>query len=258
MPIDFPNSPTNGTQHTANGVTWQYNGTVWNVLSGGSSFSSSATPPSSPKAGDIWFDTDNGKLYTYYDSFWVNPASIGRERIEVPTYQTALPSSPSDGQEIYYAADATNSIIWHLRYRSAARSGGGAWEYVGGPRLESENTGSQNASRTGGVWFSMTSDPAVVLPSRGRYIVTIRGAQFTTNGGGGRHVFSYQIGATEATEADGARADTANATMSATAYKEQAKTFTSASTLTMRYLVYDTGTYWTSDRLLAVLPVFLY
>jgi len=33
MPIDFPNSPTNGDTYSAGGKNWQYNGTAW-VLQG--------------------------------------------------------------------------------------------------------------------------------------------------------------------------------------------------------------------------------
>lgn len=51
-----------------------------------------------------------------------------------PTYETALPSSPVDGQEIYYAASATNGVIWHLRYRSGSSSSY-KWECVGGGAL---------------------------------------------------------------------------------------------------------------------------
>ena len=31
MPIDFPNSPTNGQEFTSGGTTWVYDGTKWNV-----------------------------------------------------------------------------------------------------------------------------------------------------------------------------------------------------------------------------------
>jgi hypothetical protein len=51
-----------------------------------------------------------------------------------PTYETTLPSSPIDGQEIYYAADATNGVIWHLRYRSGSSSSY-KWEFIGGAPL---------------------------------------------------------------------------------------------------------------------------
>lgn len=51
----------------------------------------------------------------------------------VPTV-AALPSSPYDGQEIIYVADATNGIVWRFRYR-AASGAGTKWEFVGGTAL---------------------------------------------------------------------------------------------------------------------------
>ena len=29
MAIDFPDTPGNGSQHTASGITWTYDGTTW-------------------------------------------------------------------------------------------------------------------------------------------------------------------------------------------------------------------------------------
>lgn len=34
MPIDFPNSPVNGTTHIVGGIRWQYDGEKWNVIEG--------------------------------------------------------------------------------------------------------------------------------------------------------------------------------------------------------------------------------
>jgi len=31
----------------------------------------SATAPSSPNAGDLWFNSETGQTFIYYDSFWV-------------------------------------------------------------------------------------------------------------------------------------------------------------------------------------------
>ena len=50
---------------------------------------------------------------------------------------TSLPATPTDGQEVYYLADAANGVIWHLRYRAAA-TGAFKWEFVGGPPLSHE------------------------------------------------------------------------------------------------------------------------
>ncbi len=77
--LNFPSTPTNGQTYTANGVTFVYNSTVgaWegSVSSGGggggSSVTVSDTAPTSPSEGDIWFDSTDGRLYTYYDSSWI-------------------------------------------------------------------------------------------------------------------------------------------------------------------------------------------
>jgi hypothetical protein len=56
-----------------------WSGTAWVVAGGGGSIEISATAPSSPSAGDLWWDSDNGALYIYYNdgtsSQWVDAAS---------------------------------------------------------------------------------------------------------------------------------------------------------------------------------------
>lgn len=70
---------------------------------------------------NIEFDTDSVSSY-------VTASLPGPERV------TSLPAYPFDGQEVYYVADATNGIIWHLRYN--ASGGTYKWEFVGGNHLE--------------------------------------------------------------------------------------------------------------------------
>jgi hypothetical protein len=45
----------------------------FNITSGGSSSNStvSASAPSSPATGDTWFNSSVGRMYIYYDNFWV-------------------------------------------------------------------------------------------------------------------------------------------------------------------------------------------
>lgn len=104
--IDFPNSPSNGTSFSAAGKTWTYNGTVWvlnpnaasktaydiavengfvgteaqwlaslqgedGIIGQDGRFIVSATAPSSPVEGDAWFNSESGRTYLYYDSYWV-------------------------------------------------------------------------------------------------------------------------------------------------------------------------------------------
>lgn len=49
----------------------------------GSSVTVSDTPPSSPTTGNLWYESDTGKTFIYYDSFWVE---IGSQQT-APTVQ---------------------------------------------------------------------------------------------------------------------------------------------------------------------------
>lgn len=85
----------------------------------------------------------------------------------VVPYVTALPSSPYDGQEVYYGADPTNGVIWHLRYRAAA-SGSFKWEFVGGSDLDAIVDTSQTTASTTFVDLA-TVGPSITLPLGGDY-----------------------------------------------------------------------------------------
>ena len=100
-----------------------------------------------------------------------------------PTYQTTLPSSPVDGQEIYYQASGdmtTQGIVWHLRYRSAARSNAGAWEFVGGPPLSAGPSGAITTNTQ--TPTDLTNGPTVTLPRTGTFTIAF-GAQVSSWGG---------------------------------------------------------------------------
>jgi hypothetical protein len=99
--IDFPNSPTGAGQQFTSGLqTWEWDGTAWNLVistvvgatgptgpQGAASnvtgptgptgvFATVAdTPPGSADEGDSWFNSATGKIYVYYDSYWVESAS---------------------------------------------------------------------------------------------------------------------------------------------------------------------------------------
>jgi hypothetical protein len=74
-------------------------------------------------------------------------------RLIIP-YVTTLPSAPYDGQEVYYGADASNGIIWHLRYNAAG--GTYKWEFIGGSSLDT--LVSAAATKGSGTTFAALSD----------------------------------------------------------------------------------------------------
>lgn len=84
---DFPNSPSEGQIETINGITRQYSGGKWSIIStnivgpAGSvgqdgKFVIGDSAPTFPANGESWFDSTNGKTYIYYDSYWVETGSV--------------------------------------------------------------------------------------------------------------------------------------------------------------------------------------
>jgi hypothetical protein len=71
MAIDFPDSPSVDDQHTVGDRIWRWTGVYWELTSTSSLFTASDTAPSSPTAGDIWFESSTGKTYIRYDSYWI-------------------------------------------------------------------------------------------------------------------------------------------------------------------------------------------
>lgn len=116
-----------------------------------------------------------------------------------PLYVTSLPANPYDGQEVYYGADPTNGVIWHLRYRSAA-SGSYKWEYIGGPPMTAEVLTLESTTSTTFTTLS-TAGPTITTPLAGDYVVTI-GATANNNSSNAGALMSYAIGGTSASTDD--------------------------------------------------------
>ncbi len=102
MAIDFPNSPSINDTYTVDSRTWVWTGTAWRIVTAsvgptgptgpagyeGSDgptgpagqdgrFFTGATPPMTPapEEGDAWYNSDSGRLYVYYDSYWVEASA---------------------------------------------------------------------------------------------------------------------------------------------------------------------------------------
>lgn len=65
----LPAQANNGGKYlTTNGTT-----ASWATVS---SVTTSATAPTSPALGDLWYDTESGRTYVYYDSTWVDASPV--------------------------------------------------------------------------------------------------------------------------------------------------------------------------------------
>lgn len=71
MAIDFPNSPTVGQVFTVGSRSWKWDGTIWAIYSNTPNIYVQDGAPSSPQAGDQWYESDTGRWFLYYDSAWV-------------------------------------------------------------------------------------------------------------------------------------------------------------------------------------------
>lgn len=82
--IDFPDSPNVNDIHVVGNRSWKWTGTIWESVAipgptgptgPEGSFAVSDTAPSSPTEGDVWYNSDTGQQFVYYDSYWVESAA---------------------------------------------------------------------------------------------------------------------------------------------------------------------------------------
>lgn len=86
----------------------------------------------------------------------------------------ALPANPVEGQQVYYVADQTNGVVWHLRYRALQQNGAAnpspyKWECLGGGQLYHE-VGTEEQTALAAFVDLATVGPQVTCPLAGDYI----------------------------------------------------------------------------------------
>lgn len=95
-------------------VTTSLDYRVTQLESGGGSMTTSATAPSSPSDGDMWYDTSTGRTYVYYDDGssqqWVEFGAAPDAGIM--HVSSGAPSSPNAGDMWYDTDDGTTSLYY--------------------------------------------------------------------------------------------------------------------------------------------------
>lgn len=129
-----------------------------------------------------------------FDTETVSSYSSGFVQVDAPTRVTSLPSSPYDGQEVYYVADAANGILWHLRY-NASSSSAYKWEFVGGSELRTSS--STSVALNSAPFIELTPLISIILPLAGDYQLGVEGTG--TRIGAGAADFQIHPGSAAAT-----------------------------------------------------------
>lgn len=100
------NETTDKWQFTNDGITFTDFGS-----GSGASITISDTAPVSATAGDMWFESDSGKLFVYYDSAWVEVGGAGGGGASVTVSDTA-PTSPSQG-DLWFESDSGKTYVYY-------------------------------------------------------------------------------------------------------------------------------------------------
>ena len=166
--------------NTDNDVFEGYDGNVWGKIGGGAAVSSAA--PSSANEGDLWYDTDDGRMFVYYNdggsSQWVDASPNG-----VPTDLTVDGTLTVDG--ISTLKSRLNVV--------ANTSGAGPSSGIGIVNIEPSDSGSKDAFlkfRDAAEFDALLTSGGVALDCRnsannaGRHLI-FRGEEFRfwTNSG---------------------------------------------------------------------------
>jgi hypothetical protein len=139
----------------------------------------SSTRPTGISEGTMIYETDTNKALVYNGSSWIeihdldNNGGVSDAALSVAPagVVSSLPGSPTDGQIIYYTADATNGVYWQLRYRSASSSSY-KWEFIGGSPLTAAVLTEQSLGSTTSTWVDLsTSGPSITNPLAGDYLI---------------------------------------------------------------------------------------
>lgn len=169
----------------------------------------------------------------------------------VPTYETSLPSPAVDGQEIYYRADSTNGIIWHLRFRNAFNGGNATypWEFIGGSKLESADRNTRTTTSTS--LADLTGQPSITVPLKGFYEAFT--AFYGNNSSAGNFVTQAVINNTT-NEVEAASSTAASYSVTPVGQKRIEVT-TASHVVKLQNRVAPGGTGSFSERYLSLLPV---
>ena len=181
MAFNFPNTPNNGDTFTApTGLGYIWNGYAWLMTpdeggggGGGASITIADTPPPGAEPGAMWYESDSGNTYLWYDDGdsqqWVQqniqPAGPGPTAVATTITSDTPPASPVNGT-LWFESD-TGALFCYYADPNTSQwiqvSGG-----VAGPSLP-PNDGNEYVM-VNGVWrlsrqgFDLTGLATLAIP----------------------------------------------------------------------------------------------
>lgn len=161
-----------GFDTTNNQIKIGNGSTLWNALdyaSGGASVQISETAPADPDAGNVWFNSTDGRAYIYYDSVWVdlNPGIAGPAGKFTVSATAPTSPTPTEGDG-WFNSDTARLFIRYDNFWIEATS-----NYVGptgatgpaGPEVTSMNASAVVTSVT-----DKSADYTLVSGDKNTYI----------------------------------------------------------------------------------------
>lgn len=190
MALNFPNSPTDGQVYTdavtGNRYVYSSGSQRWNFSANGIDMSVSTDKPVSPQQGDLWWNSDYGRMFVYYtdadSSQWVEASPILETSV---FYAYANSAANSANAYTVTVSDASNTKLSNTNVTLAGNlTVTGA---VIATALEGYGMGFANANLITGVGYTIWTIPSGVQ----RFKVTLIGGG---GGGGGTNVTAGATG----------------------------------------------------------------
>lgn len=187
----------------------------------------------------------------------------GYTSIAPPPFVTVLPVSPVDRDEVHFAVNYAQGIIWHLRYRALNADGTTAntntfkWEYVGGPPHMTEYAAREVIPSLIAGYQNLASgaNPLVTAPLAGIYDIAFEARMEVGAGADKQGMAAPQIGATTASDAESIMLGnvTTGGTMNGSVHRTIRRQIAGPAAVTLLYRA--TISTFFSQRRISILPV---
>ena len=132
---------------------WQFtnDGSTYTDLGAGGA-TVSDTAPSSPVAGQVWFESDTAKTFVYYDSQWIEIGALAAAGIV--TMSDSAPAAPADGKLWFNSSNAKTYVYYDSSWvEIGAGSNPAALNDIGDVTITSASSG-QFLKWNGSAWVN--------------------------------------------------------------------------------------------------------